>query len=69
MAGMQLQQSMATAQHRSAMGLQVRSNMPMGNRPTPGHMVNSGSFRPQGNMQQQAAAYTRAARNLPQAVS
>jgi hypothetical protein len=30
-------------------------------------MVNSGSFRPQGNMQQQAAAYTRAARNLPQA--
>jgi polyadenylate-binding protein len=67
-AGMHLPQSMATAQHRSAPmgGLQVRSTMPMGNRPMPGQMMNSGAVRPQSNMQQQSAAYTRTARNLPQ---
>jgi polyadenylate-binding protein len=67
-AGMQLPQSMTTAQHRSATmgGLQIRSGMPMGNRPTPGQMMNSGALRPQLNIQQQQAAYTRTARNLPQ---
>ena len=69
MASMQIPQPMATAHNRSAMGMQIRSNMPMGNRTTPGHMMNSGSFRPQGNMQQQPAAYTRTARNMPQAVN
>ncbi len=68
---MHLPQSMATAQHRSAPmgGLQVRSTMPMGNRPMPGQMMNSGAVRPQSNMQQQSAAYTRTARNLPQIVN
>jgi len=69
-AGMQLPQSMAAAQHRSAAmsGLQTRSAMPMGARPTPtpGQMMNAGSVRPQLNVQQQPAAYTRTARNLPQ---
>jgi len=69
-AGMQLQQSMAAAQHRTAAmtGLPQRSAMPMGARPTqtPGQMMNSGSVRPQLNIQQQPAAYTRTARNLPQ---
>jgi len=71
-AGMQLQQSMAAAQHRTAAmaGLPQRSSMPMGARPTqtPGQMMNSGSVRPQLNIQQQPAAYTRTARNLPQNV-
>jgi hypothetical protein len=43
--------------------------MPMGNRPMPGQMMNSGAVRPQSNMQQQSAAYTRTARNLPQIVN
>jgi polyadenylate-binding protein len=69
-AGMQIPQSMAAAQHRTAAmgGLQTRSAMPMGARPTPtpGQMMNAGSVRPQLNVQQQPAAYTRTARNLPQ---
>jgi hypothetical protein len=72
-AGMQLQQSMAAAQHRTAAmtGLPQRSAMPMGARPTQtqGQMMNSGSVRPQLNIQQQQpAAYTRTARNLPKNV-
>jgi polyadenylate-binding protein len=69
-AGMQIPQSMAAAQHRTAAmgGLQTRSAMPMGARPTPtpGQMMNAGNVRPQLNVQQQPAAYTRTARNLPQ---
>jgi len=66
-AGMQLQQSMAAAQHRSAQmtGLPTRPAMPMG-RPTSGQMMNAANVRPQLNVQQQPAAYTRTARNLPQ---
>jgi len=68
---MQIQQSMAAAQqHRNAAmsGLPQRSAMPMGTRPslTPAQMMNNGSVRPQSNLQQQSAAYTRTARNLPQ---
>jgi polyadenylate-binding protein len=68
-AGMQLQQSMAAAQHRNAMGgLPARSGMSMGARPglMPNQMMAGGAVRAQGGGQQQPAAYTRAARNLPQ---
>jgi len=65
--GMQFPQSM---QRTAGMtGLPSRSGMPMGARPTqtPGQMMNSGAVRPQTNVQQQqSAAYTRTARNLPQ---
>jgi polyadenylate-binding protein len=68
--GMQIPQSMAAIQHRTAAmaGFQTRSTMPMGARPTPtpNQMLSNGSFRPQSNLQQQAATYTRTARNLPQ---
>jgi hypothetical protein len=71
--GMQIPQSMAAIQHRTAAamaGFQTRSTMPMGARPTPtpNQMLSNGSFRPQSNLQQQAATYTRTARNLPQNV-
>ncbi len=72
MPGMQMPQSMVAAQHRTAamQGLQGRSGMPMGTRTTPaGQMMNTGAVRPQLNVQQQSAAYTRTARNLPQNVS
>lgn len=68
--GMQLPQQMAAAQHRSAGmgGLQTRSGMPMGNRQMAGQMMGGNAVRPQGGLQQQqqSAAYTRTARNLPQ---
>jgi polyadenylate-binding protein len=68
-AGMQIPQSMAATQQRTAAmtGLPARQAMSMGARPTPtpGQMMNSGSVRPQVNLQQQSAAYTPAARNLP----
>jgi hypothetical protein len=70
-AGMQLPHSMAAAQHRTAVmaGLPpARSGMPMGGRPTPGQMMGGGAIRPQvggQQQQQQPAAYTRTARNLP----
>jgi len=72
MTGMQMQQSMAIAQHRTApmTGPPTRPTMAMGNRPTPtpNQMMNNGLVRAQVNPQQQPAAYTRTARNLPQNV-
>jgi polyadenylate-binding protein len=69
MTGMQMQQSMAIAQHRTApmTGPPTRPTIPMGNRPTPtpNQMMNNGLVRAQVNPQQQPAAYTRTARNLP----
>ena len=68
-AGMPYPQSMQ--QRTGGMsGLQVRHAFPMGNRPTqtPGQMINNGGARGQPNIQQQAATYTRTARNLPQNV-
>jgi len=69
LASMQLPQSMAAAQHRAAAmsGFTARSGMPMGARPnlTPNQMMAGGAVRPQGGAQQQPAAYTRTARNLP----
>ncbi|UJR26184.1 hypothetical protein I4U23_007527 [Adineta vaga] len=67
MIGMQIPQSMSAAQHRSSgmLGMPGRGGMPMGNRQTPGHMMGAGVVRPQGGAQQQSAAYTRTARNLP----
>ncbi|CAM4846542.1 unnamed protein product [Rotaria magnacalcarata] len=69
-AGMQLPQSMAVAQHRSGTmaNLTNRSGMQMTARPipTPGQMMTGGAIRAQAGMQQQNTAYTRAARNLPQ---
>jgi len=67
-AGMQLSQSMAAAQHRTAMaGLPTRSVMPMGTRPAPApnQMMAGNTVRPQAGGQQQSAAYTRTSRNLP----
>ncbi|CAF1564186.1 unnamed protein product [Rotaria magnacalcarata] len=69
-AGMQLPQSMAAAQHRSGTmaNLTNRSGMQMTARPvpTPGQMMAGGAIRAQAGMQQQNTAYTRTARNLPQ---
>jgi polyadenylate-binding protein len=70
LAGMQIQQSaMLSAQQRAAAmtGLPSRSAMPMGSRPTPtpGQMMGGNTVRPQIGGQQQPAAYTRTARNLP----
>jgi hypothetical protein len=68
-AGMQLPQSMAAAQHRTATmaGLQTRSAMPKGGRPepAPNQMMAGGAVRVQGGGQQLPAAYRRTARNLP----
>jgi polyadenylate-binding protein len=66
--GMQMPQSMPSGQHRTAgmSGVPPRTAVPMGARPTPGQMMNNTSVRSQTNIQQQTAAYTRAARNLPQ---
>jgi hypothetical protein len=74
LAGMQIQQSaMLSAQQRAAAmtGLPSRSAMPMGSRPTPtpGQMMGGNTVRPQIGGQQQPAAYTRTARNLPPNVS
>jgi len=69
MTGMQIQQAMNAAQQQRAMaGLPPRSAMSVHTRPTPTptQMMNTGNVRPQTNVQQQPAAYTRAARNLPQ---
>jgi len=69
MTGMQIQQAMNAAQQQRAMaGLPPRSAMSVHTRPTPtpSQMMNAGNVRPQANVQQQPAAYTRAARNLPQ---
>jgi polyadenylate-binding protein len=65
--GMPLPQTIAAAQHRS-MGGMPRSGMPMGGRPgpIPNQMMAGGAVRAQGGGQQQPAAYTRTARNLPQ---
>jgi hypothetical protein len=65
-AGMQLPQSMAAAQHRTATmaGLQTRSAMPMGGRPGPNQMMAGGAVRAQGGGQL-PAAYRSTARNLP----
>jgi polyadenylate-binding protein len=67
-AGMQLPQSMTAPQHRTGPmgGIPARAGMPMGPRPTSGQMMNNANVRPQINVQQQSAAYTRTARNLPQ---
>jgi polyadenylate-binding protein len=68
-AGMQIPQSMAPQQHRTApmTGISARPAMPMTTRPTSGQMMNTANVRPQTNIQQQLpAAYTRTARNLPQ---
>jgi len=70
MGGMPFPPAMAGAQQRAAAmtGFSVRQPYPMGNRPTqtPGQMMNTGGARGQSNAQQQSAAYTRTARNLPQ---
>jgi len=67
--GMQLSHSAMAAQQRTAAmtGLPTRSAMPMGARPTPtpGQMMPGGAVRAQAGGQQQPAAYTRTARNLP----
>lgn len=71
LAGMQMPQSMGGQQRTGGMGgLPARSTLPMGARPTmPGQMMAGGPVRAQGNVQQQqSAAYTRSARNLPQNV-
>jgi polyadenylate-binding protein len=71
MIGMQMPQSaMAAAQRSAAMAsVASRSGMPMPTRPTqtPGQMMGAGAGRPQigGQLQQQATAYTRTARNMP----
>jgi len=67
--GMQIPQNMAGGQQRAGnmAGFQARGGLPMGARPaTPGQMMTSGAVRPQGNIPQQGATYTRTARNLPQ---
>jgi polyadenylate-binding protein len=75
MIGMQMPQSaMAAAQRSAAMAsVASRSGMPMPTRPTQtlGQMMGAGAGRPQigGQLQQQATAYTRTARNMPPNVS
>jgi len=61
--------AMAAAQRSAAMAnVASRTGMQMQARPapTPGQMMPSGPTRPQGGLQQQATAYTRTARNMPQ---
>jgi len=71
--GMQMTPAaMAGAQQRpgSMAGVQPRASMPMTGRPTPppGQMIATGAVRPQsGAPSQPATAYTRTARNMPQA--
>jgi len=68
--GMQLSQTMAAAQQRAGGmgGGPARGGFQMGARQaTPNQMMSGGAVRPQTNVQQQqSAAYTRTARNLPQ---
>jgi len=66
-AGMPYPQSIQQQRTAAMGGLPVRHAFSMGNRPqTPGQMINNGAARGQPNVQQQAATYTRTARNLPQ---